>query len=175
MGQRLLDYAIVAAVVLAVFGLFRLSRVLLKQFLFRLESKIGKLGPDRTLFVSFIFLLSGLLFLPSATALLALMDSRHLVGGMPLHLSLVALSIILFSMSEDMLREFPSMKGDSNLWSVSEHFKRLSIPLLLFWALGILFLSPIFYSALTIILSLFYLYALSCRHAYETDGSGKSD
>jgi hypothetical protein len=161
-------------VVLAVFGLFRLSRIVLKFVMSRLQKKYGVLGQDRTLYVSFLFLLAGLLFLPSFTSLLAVFDRDHLVGGMPLHLSLVALSIILFSISEDMLREFPSIDPGSGAWSVSQHFRRLAIPFILFWAMGVVLLSPIFYSGLTVILALFYLYALSCRKKSKTGEADES-
>ncbi len=174
MGQRLIDYAIVAGVVLAVFGLFRLSRIIMKYILKRLQSRYGEMGPDRTLFLSFNFLLAGLLFLPAFTSVLAILDNRYLVGGMPLHLVLVAISVILFSIAEDMLREYPLMELSGNKWSKSDHFKRLIIPFLVFWLVGVIFLSPIFYSGLTVILALFYLYALSCRKTAKAGKSGKS-
>lgn len=174
MGQRLIDYALVAMVVLAVFGLFRLSRLVLKIIMKQLKKKFGVLGQDRTLFISFLFLLTGLLFLPAFTSLLAVVDQTHLVGGMPLHLTLVALSIVLFSISEDMLREFPSIEPGSSRWSITKHFRRLALPFLLFWTVGAVFLSPIFYSGLTVILALFYLYALSCRKDRETGEADES-
>jgi hypothetical protein len=59
-----------------------------------------------------------------------------------------------------------------NKWSKTTHFKRLTIPFIVFWMIGVIFLSPIFYSGLTVILALFYLYALSCR---KTAKAGKSD
>jgi hypothetical protein len=61
------------------------------------------------------------------------------------------------------------------MWTVSAHFRRLSVPFALFWAVGVIFLSPLFYSGLTVILALFYLYALSCRKAEEAATSGKKD
>jgi hypothetical protein len=39
----------------------------------------------------------------------------------------------------------------------------MSLPLLVFWAVGCLLLSPVFYSGLSIILALFYLYSVGCR------------
>lgn len=172
MVQRLTDYALVGLVVLVIFGLFRLSRIILGRVLKSLENRYGPLGPDRTLFAAFLFLLTGLLFLPAITCLLALLNSEYLPGGMVLHLVLVALSIILFSISEDMFRDFPSMEADGRSWSAGEHFRRLAFPFALFWALGVVFLSPLFYSGLTVILALFYMYALSCR---KTSGTAKPD
>lgn len=175
MGQRLTDYALVALVVLAVFGLFRLSRIVMNLVLKRVRSKHGELGPDLTIFVAFMFLLLGLLFLPTFTAVLAVINNRHLFGGLILHLVMVAISIVLFSIAEDMFREFPSIPGGKGMWTVSEHFRRMALPLTVFWAVGVIFLSPLFYSGLTLILALFYLYALSCRKAEEAATTGKKD
>ncbi len=175
MGQRLTDYALVALVVLFIFGLFRFSRIVLGRVLKRLEMKFGPLGPDRTLYTAFLFLLAGLLFLPSVTYFLALLNNEYLPGGMPLHLVLVALSIILFSIAEDMFRDFPSMEVDGGQWSTGEHFRRLAVPFVLFWVLGVVFLSPLFYSGLTVILALFYMYALSCRKSPQKARSDKSN
>lgn len=174
MGQRLTDYALVGLVILVIFGLFRLSRIVLGRVLKELEKKYGSLGPDRTLYTAFLFLLAGLLFLPSVTYLLALVNNEYLTGGMPLHLVLVALSIILFSIAEDMFRDFPSMEADGGSWSAGEHFRRLAVPFALFWALGVVFLSPLFYSGLTVILALFYMYSLSCRKSPKKARSDKS-
>lgn len=173
MGQRLTDYALVGLVILVIFGLFRLSRIVLGRVLKRLEDRHGSLGPDRTLYTAFLFLLAGLLFLPAVTWCLALLNNEYLAGGMVLHLVLVALSIILFSIAEDMFRDFPSIEADERRWSAGEHFRRLAVPFALFWALGIVFLSPLFYSGLTVILALFYIYSLSCRKSSETARSDK--
>jgi hypothetical protein len=175
LGQRLTDYALVALVILAVFGLFRLSRIVMNLVLRRIRSKHGELGPDLTLFVAFMFLLIGLLFLPSLTAVLAVINNHHLFGGLILHLVMVAISIVLFSIAEDMFREFPSIPGGREMWTVSEHFRRMAFPLTAFWAVGVIFLSPIFYSGLTLVLAIFYLYALSCRKAEEAATTGKKD
>lgn len=174
MGQRLTDYALVGLVILLIFGLFRLSRIVLERVLNNLEKRYGSLGPDRTLFTAFIFLLAGLLFLPAVTYFLALVNNEYLPGGMVLHLALVALSIILFSIAEDMFRDFPSMEAVGRQWSKGEHFRRLAVPFVSFWALGVVFLSPLFYSGLTVILALFYMYSLSCRKSSTTVRSDKS-
>ena len=175
MGQRLTDYALVALVILIVFGLFRLSRIVMNLVLRRIRSKHGVLGPDLTIYVAFLFLLAGLLFLPAFTSVLAVINNHHLFGGLFLHLAMVAISIVLFSIAEDMFREFPSIPGGRDLWKVSDHFRRIALPLGVFWAVGVIFLSPLFYSGLTIVLALFYLYALSCRKAEEAATSGKKD
>jgi len=173
LGQRLVDYALVALVILAVFGLFRLSRFLLKRILIKLKMKYSVLTADRILVTGFFFLLAGLLFLPVFTSLLALINNRYLTGGMILHLVLVAFSVILFSIAEDLFRDFTSCESSEN-WSVARHFRYISIPFLGFWLAGCLFLSPIFYSGLTVILSLFYLFALSCRPGKPADDADKS-
>lgn len=174
MGQRLTDYALVGLVILVIFGLFRLSRIVMGRVMKRLEKRYGSPGPDRTLFTAFLFLLGGLLFLPSVTYFLAFLNNEYLAGGMFLHLVLVAISIILFSIAEDMFRDFPSMEAGGDSWSVGEHFRRLAVPFALFWALGVVFLSPLFYSGLTVILAIFYIYSLSCRKSSETARSDKS-
>lgn len=161
--------------VLVVFGLFRLSRIIMRSVVRWLEDRHGKFGPDRMLFTGFLFLLCGLLFLPAFTAVLSLLDDYRLVGGMVLHLALVALSIILFSIAEDMFRDFPAVPVEGDPWTVSAHFRRIVLPLLAFWLIGVLFLSPIFYSALSLILAVFYLYALSCRKISVGERSGSED
>jgi len=173
-SQRLVDYALVALVVLAIFGLFRLSRLIMKSIISGLERRKGPLGPDRMLLLAFLFLLAGLLFLPSVTALLAVIDSHSLSGGMVLHLVLVALSIILFSIAEDLFRDFPALRGDGELWPAADHFRRMLVPFAVFWAAGVIFLSPVFYSGLTLLLAVFYLYALTCRKtgAEPSDADG---
>ncbi|MBN2586539.1 MAG: hypothetical protein JXA64_10690 [Candidatus Fermentibacteraceae bacterium] len=175
MGQRLTDYALVAFVILVVFGLFRLSRLVMNSMLKHIQVRYGTLSPDMALYTAFLFLLAGLMFLPAFTSLLAVINNQYLFGGMVLHLVLVAVSIILFSIAEDMFREFPSMPGTKDLWTISSHFRRMSVPFAVFWALGVVFISPLFYSGLTVILALFYLFALSCRKVAETAPSGKKD
>lgn len=173
LGQRLIDYAMVAIVILAVFGLFRLSRILMQQLLKNLRSRYSVFGADRMLVTGLLFLLSGLLFLPAFTSLLAVLNSRHLTGGITIHLVLVAISIVLFSISEDLFRDFTTCSSDKH-WSVGRHFKCVSVPFLAFWALGCVFLSPLFYSGLTLILVLFYLYALSCRSGSVNEARNKT-
>jgi hypothetical protein len=159
--DRLLDYGLVALVVVIVAGLFRCSRIILKLFLTRLEAS-GPLSADRVLRAGFLILLAGLLMLPFLTSLLAFANSTALPGGMPLHLAVVALSIILFSIAEDLFRSFRAYPRDAT-WSTGRHIASMSVPLVVFWAIGCLLLSPIFYSGLSIILALFYLYSVSCR------------
>jgi uncharacterized membrane protein len=161
--DRLLDYGLVALVVVIVAGLFRCSRILLKLFLARLEFS-GPLTADRVLRAGFLILLAGLLMLPFLTSLLAFANRASLPGGMPLHLAVVALSIILFSIAEDLFRSFKTYPRDA-AWTTGRHFASLSGPLIVFWAVGCLLISPIFYSGLSIILALFYLYSVGCRPA----------
>jgi hypothetical protein len=159
--DRLLDYGLVALVVAIVAGLFRCSRILMKRLLNRMEAA-GPLTADRVLRAGFLILLAGLLMLPFLTSLLAFANSTHLPGGMPLHLVMVAASIILFSIAEDLFRSFRLYPRDA-AWTARRHFASLSLPLLGFWAVGCLLLSPVFYSGLSIILALFYLYSVGCR------------
>ncbi len=173
LGQRLIDYAMVAIVILTVFGLFRLSRILMQRLLKTLRSRYTVFGADQMLVTGLLFLLSGLLFLPAFTSLLAVLNSRHLTGGIVVHLLLVAISIVLFSISEDLFRDFSTCNSDKH-WSIGRHFKYVSVPFLAFWALGCTFLSPLFYSGLTLILVLFYLYALSCRSGTVNGARDKS-
>lgn len=162
MGQRLIDYALVAMVILSIFGLFRLSRILMQRILKRLRSRYSVFGADRMLITALYFLLAGLLFLPAFTSLLAVVNSRYLTGGIAIHLVLVAISIVLFSISEDLFRDFSACSPGKN-WPVGTHFRYVSIPLISFWALGCVFISPLFYSGLSLILVFFYLFAISCR------------
>lgn len=162
LGQRLIDYAMVAIVILTVFGLFRLSRVLMQRLIGKLRNRYPLFGADRMLVTGLIFLLTGLLFLPLFTSLLAVINRAHLTGGIALHLVLVAISIILFSIAEDLFRDF-SLCRSEKYWSIGKHFKCVSLPFILFWSAGSLFISPLFYSGLTLVLALFYLFALSCR------------
>lgn len=167
-----MDYALVAMVILVIFGLFRLSRYIMVRILALLKRKFDCFGRDRLLFTAFMFLLAGLIFLPSFTSVLSLFNNRYLTGGMIFHLVMVAFSIILFSVSEDMFREYTGCRKVCEGWSRSLHLKRISLPVIVFWTLGCLFLSPLFYSGLTIILLLFYIYALSCG-GKNGDSSGK--
>ncbi|MEN8207661.1 MAG: hypothetical protein ABFR50_00265 [Candidatus Fermentibacteria bacterium] len=173
MGQRLIDYAVVGAVILVVFGLFRISRVLMQRLLKYLRNRYTVFNADRMLVTGLFFLLAGLLFLPAFTSLLALINSSHLPGGIVLHLALVAVSIVLFSISEDLFRDFSSYPSD-DYWTVGSHFRFVSVPFILFWATGSIFISPIFYSGLTLILMLFYLFALSCRPSTPSETGNKS-
>lgn len=162
MGQRFMDYAMVAVVVLCVFGLFRLSRMLMHRILNSLRTRYSFFEADRMLITALYFLLAGLLFLPAFTSLLAIINSRYLTGGMVVHLLMVAVSIVIFSIAEDLFRDFSS-SGTHEKWSIGRHFRYVSVPFSIFWAIGCIFISPLFYSGLTLILILFYLFALSCR------------
>jgi len=161
MISRLLDYALVALVLLALYGLFRLSRLLLARFLEAFSKRRGPLSDDSVLLLGFYSLLAGLSLLPIITWGLAFVDSDMLLGGMPLHLVLVAVSVVLFSFSEDLYGSH--RKYAPGRWSLARHARLASPPLMAFWVLGSLLLSPIFYSGLTIILAVFYAYALRCR------------
>ncbi len=171
MTERLIDYGMVALVILVIVGLFRLSRVLMNRMLSRLKKKYPVLTADRLLVIGFITLLAGMIFLPFITSVFSFIDNRHLTGGMVFHLLLVALSVILFSVAEDLFRLFSSYPPDRN-WSRKKHFRIISVPLLVFWAIGCLFISPLFYSGLTVILALFYLCALACRPSSNGGVSG---
>ena len=171
LGNRFWDYALVAIVILAIFGLFRISRILTKSVLTNLKKRFGVLDADRILVTGFFFLLTGSMFLPAFTSLLAVINKRTLTGGMVLHLVLVAISVILFSIAEDLFRDFSNFPFRDN-WSVNRHFIYISIPLISFWAIGCILLSPVFYSGLTVIVAIFYLFALSCR---STKNTGNSD
>lgn len=166
--DRLSDYGLVLIVVLAVMGLFRLSRFILNRLMDRMAAANRQISRDEAIFAGMIFLLSGLLFLPFITALISFVRNDFLPGGIVLHLIMVAISVIVFSISEDLFRVYRNFSDDpKGGWSFGRHMKRLSLPLLVFWAIGCIFLSPLFYSGLTIILALFYAYAVGfCR----TDG-----
>lgn len=166
MTDRLLDYGLVAVVVAIVAALFRVSRILLRRLLTRLEAS-GPLTADRLLRAGFLTLLAGLLMLPFLTSLLAFANRSRLPGGMPLHLGVVAVSVLLFSVAEDLFRSFRAYPRDP-AWTVRRHLTSQSVPLLVFWAVGALLLSPIFYSGLSLLLAVFYLYAVSCRPARPT-------
>lgn len=173
LGQRLIDYAMVAIVILAVFGLFRLSRVLMQRLLVNLRNRYPLFGADRMLVTGLIFLLTGLLFLPLFTSLLALINNARLCGGIALHLVLVAISIVLFSIAEDLFRDFSACRSEK-YWTIGKHFKCVSLPFILFWMAGSVFISPLFYSGLTLVLAIFYLSALSCRSGTCSETGAKS-
>lgn len=160
--QRLTDYGIVLLVVAAMMGLFRLSRFLLARVLASREARGLTCDCDDHIRLGFLFLVAGMLLLPLATAALACLDPLSLTGGAFLHLLLVAVSIILFSFAEDL---FAGMKRRPAARRVTAgaHFRTAGPLLLGFWLLGSIFLSPIFYTAFTLILGLFYLFALSAR------------
>ncbi len=162
MSQRLIDYGIVLAVVLVLSGLFRLSRYLLGHFIKKQDLSGTPFSSDQALFWGMIFLLGGMIFLPFVTSILAFVHNGHLVGGMTLHLALTALSVVLFSFSEDLFRDYNSYKSDT-LKPVAWHTKRLLAPILIFWITGCVFLSPLFYSGLTILIAVFYRLCLYFR------------
>lgn len=160
--QRISDYVTVAGVIAVMMLLFRLSRFLLARLLRLRERGGGPTDCDDVIKLGFRFLLAGMLLLPLATALASFANSRFLIGGTALHLTLVAVSIILFSFSEDL---FAGMKNAprNRVVSVGDHFRTAGPLLIVFWLLGTIFLSPIFYSALTVVLGGFYLFALAAR------------
>lgn len=160
--QRFIDYAVILGVIAALMFMFRLTRSFLSRLLSAYAAKHGEPDCDTVIKMGFHALLAGMLLLPLITALIANFGNRILTGGIYLHLSLVALSIILFSFAEDL---FGSMKNRPRvrLLTAGQHFRTAGPSLLAFWILGSLFLSPIFYSALTLILGGFYLFALAAR------------
>ncbi len=164
MEERLLDYGIVLGVVLVLMGLFRLSRFLLRRFTAR-----ENFDADRALVWAGYFLLSGLLLLPFITALLAFADNQALAGGMPLHLFLTAISVVLFSFAEDLFRDYNAY-GSKKLKPLNWHVKKLLIPVLAFWVIGCVFISPLFYSGLTVLTAVFYRLCLFFRKT----GPGKN-
>jgi uncharacterized membrane protein len=171
--QRLTDYALVLLGIVALWLIFKLSRKLLNL----LTSYLGKKGyratADRALLSGLLLLLLGLIFLPIATAGIATFSPRRLPGGMPTHLVMVTISIIVFSMAEDLFRNFPAAPPDpEGYWPLGRHLRIVVPALIVFWALGFAFISPIFYTGLTVIIMIFYLYALSCRKRPPI-GSGK--
>ncbi len=162
MSQRLMDYGIVLAVVLVLSGLFRLSRWLLGIFIKTRENKGSTFTSDQALVWGMRFLLGGMLLLPFVTSILAFIQNRQLVGGMTLHLGLTAVSVVLFSFAEDLFRDYNNYQN-RNLQPVEWHTKKLILPLLLFWVTGCVFLSPLFYSGLSILLVIFYRLCLYFR------------
>lgn len=164
MNQRVHDILLVLLVLAVLKGLFELTRLLLKRFVALLAAKGHALTRDTAIQWGMRFLLFGLLMLPFFTSVLALFDNRHLVGGIVLHLVLVALSIILFSFAEDLIRlynTFPA--GRTGLLPVEGHVRRFLPFLGAFWVLGVLLLSPIFYSALTVLIFVFFIAVLHGR------------
>lgn len=164
MNQRVHDILLVLLVLAVLKGLFELTRVLLKRFVALLEARGHALTRDTAIHWGMRFLLCGLLLLPFFTSILALFDNRTLVGGIALHLFLVALSIVLFSFAEDLIRLYNSFPaGRTGLLSVGGHLRRILPFLAVFWAVGVLFLSPIFYSAMTLLILIFFLAVLHGR------------
>jgi hypothetical protein len=160
--QRLADYGTVVAVVLVLAGLFRLARFLLGRFVSSLRGKGCRFSSDDSLLWGMRFLLVGLIFLPFITSLLAFADNSRLPGGMALHLFMTVLSVLLFSFAEDLFRDYNSY-ADGALESLQWHGKRLFVPVVLFWVIGCVFISPLFYSGLTILVCLFYRLCLYFR------------
>lgn len=162
MTQRLTDYGIVLGVVLVLMSLFKLSRFLLHRFIKSKSSSGKEFSIDTALLWGMRFLLTGLLLLPFISSLLAFFDNRHLIGGMPLHLALTAVSVVLFSFAEDLFRDYNSY-GGTDLKPVAWHFRKLAVPLVVFWVVGCVLLSPLFYSALTVLSVVFYRICLYFR------------
>lgn len=164
--DRLVDYLYVAVVIAALWGLFRLARAITGRYLQRLEaarSRAGRaLSRDEVLSRGFTVLLAGLIAMPLVTAAISVFAGRRLPGGIYLHLLMVALSVVIFSVVEDLFRLYKSYPSGPG-WSVSRHLRRAGPLILAFWATGCLFLSPLFYSGLSLLLLLFYLFALWCR------------
>lgn len=164
MHPRIMDILLVVFVLALLKGLFEITRRLLRRFTGLLARRGRPLHRDSAIQWGMGSLLAGLLLLPFFTAILAFFQNRRLTGGLVLHLILVAVSIVLFSFSEDLLRlynTFPRMKN--GLLPVSAHFRRMLPFIMVFWAAGVLFLSPLFYSALTVLLLVFYLAVLHGR------------
>ncbi len=172
MSQRLIDYGIVLAVVLVLSGLFRLSRQLLAIFIKKQESKGKEFTSDQALLWGMRFLLSGMMLLPFLTSLLAFIQNGQLIGGMTLHLGLTAVSVVLFSFAEDLFRDY-NRYDRKNIKPVAWHTKRLLIPVIVFWTAGCVFISPLFYSGLTILLVIFYRLCLYFRKAPEKPGKSR--
>lgn len=163
MTDRLLDYAIVLGVVLLLMSLFKISRFLLHRFTGRERPAGSEFSADYALLWGLRSLLAGLLLLPFITSLLAFADNQRLLGGMPLHLALTAVSVILFSFAEDLFRDYNGY-GATSLKPLSWHARRVTPLLLAFWVIGAVFLSPLFYSGLTILVAVFYRLCLHFRN-----------
>lgn len=166
MSQRLIDYGIVLAVVLVLSGLFRLSRQILTLFIKKQEIKGNEFTSDQALLWGMRFLLCGMMLLPFLTSLLAFVQNGQLVGGMTLHLGLTAISVVLFSFAEDLFRDY-NRYSRKKIMSVAWHTKKLLVPVIIFWTAGCVFISPLFYSGLTILLVIFYRLCLYFRKALE--------
>ena len=166
MSERLMDYGIVLVVVLLLSGLFRLSRSLLGFFIKKHEREGKAFSSDQALLWGMIFLLGGMILLPFVTAILAFIQNRQLVGGMSLHLGLTAVSVVFFSFAEDLFRDYNKYRNDHKK-PVSWHTKKLLLPVLVFWAIGSIFLSPLFYSGLTLLIVVFYGLCLYFRKTPE--------
>lgn len=160
--QRLTDYGIVLGIVLLLSGLFRLSRYLLDTFIKKQEAGGYTFTSDQALLWGMRFLLGGMILLPFVTSILAFVQNQQLIGGMSLHLGLTAVSVILFSFAEDLFRDYNKYKTDQ-LKPFSWHTKKLLLPVILFWITGCVFISPLFYSGLTVLLAIFYWLCLYFR------------
>ncbi len=168
MSERLIDYGIVIFIVVLLSLLFRLSRYLLNSFISRSERKGFIFSSDMALLWGMRFLLVGMLLLPFITSMFAFINNKNLIGGMPFHLFLTAISVVLFSFSEDLFRDYNSYNKTSlkpQVW----HAKQLVIPVVVFWLIGILFISPLFYSGLTILIVVFYKLCLVFRKTELTE------
>jgi uncharacterized membrane protein len=161
--SRLIDYALVALVIGVLVGLFRLSRIALRVLLSRLEVRFPRYSVDHVIVLGFTCLLAGLLILPLLSALLGLAGTERLPGGIVLHLVMVALSIILFSMSEDLFGGIRRSRRSADQWTLARHLRIAGPAILAFFLIGALFLSPIFYGGLSVLLVAFYAFALWCR------------
>lgn len=166
MTQRFIDYGVVLVVVLLLSGLFRLSRYLLGVFIKKREISGKSFSSDQALLWGMRFLLGGMLLLPFVTSLLAFVENQELIGGMTLHLALTAVSVVLFSFAEDLFRDYNNYEH-TKLKDLSWHMKKLLLPVLVFWVTGCIFLSPLFYSGLTILIAVFYRLCLYFRKNAE--------
>lgn len=164
--SRLAGYAAVALVILALMGLFRVSRILLRLLMKRFGKRFPGYTVDHVVLLAFVVLLCGLIALPALCAIIGLLSPDRLPGGILLHLLLVAGSVVLFSFSEDLfgsIRRYKREKDSQDLWSVGRHLRLVILPLCVFLAVGSLLLSPVFYAGLSVILLVFYLVALWSR------------
>ncbi len=172
--DRLTDYLQVAVVIAILWGLFRLARSVTGRYLKSLEEARERAGSrlsrDEVLRRGFSVLLAGLLAMPVVTAGLSLLSGRRLLGGIYLHLFMVAVSVVVFSVVEDLFRLYKSYPPDPD-WTVARHMSRTGPAILAFWAAGSLLLSPLFYSGLSVLLLLFYLFALWCRRDGDATAS----
>jgi len=139
---------------------------MLGKFIKKYEASGNTFSSDQALLWGMRFLLGGMLLLPFLTSLLAFFQNQKLIGGMPLHLFLTAVSVVLFSFAEDLFRDYNNY-DISSLMPPAAHIKKLLVPVLLFWVAGCVFLSPLFYSALTVLLSVFYRLCLVFRKSSQ--------